>query len=122
MAGLTNYGSRTALDLLLPTTGGTSYVAYSTNGSSEFANLARTAVGATGWASATNADPSVKANANALMSAAASGSGTVSHFAIFDASASGNQITDWTALASSRAVLSGDSLRFAAGDLQVTLT
>jgi len=122
MAGFTNYASKAALDLLLPTTGGTSYVAWSVNGTSEFASLARTAIGATGWAAATLADPSVKANAAALTSAAASGAGTISHFAIFDASTSGNQITDWTALSASKAVVSGDQLTAAIGAIAVTLT
>jgi len=122
MAGFTNYASKAALDLLLPTTGGTSYIGWSVNGTSEFASLARTAIGATGWAAATLADPSVKANAAALTSAAASGSGTVSHFAIFDASTAGNQITDWTALSASKAVVSGDQLTAAIGAIAVTLT
>lgn len=122
MAGLTNYASKAALDLLFPATGGTSYIAYSTNGTSEFASLARTAVGATGWAAATLADPSVKANANALTTANASGTGTISHFAVFDASTAGNQMTDWTAVGTPKAVASGDACTWAAGALQVTLT
>ena len=76
MAGLTNAESAATLDVRFPTTGGTDHIAYSVNGSSEFAGLARTAIGATGWAAATVADPSVKANANALTSAAASSGGT----------------------------------------------
>ena len=83
MAGLTNAASQAALDFLFPTSAATSYIAYSTNGTSEWANLARTAVGATGWAAATAADPSVKAN-NALLTSAAvaSSGGTVTHFAL----------------------------------------
>lgn len=122
MAGLTNAESAATLDARFPTSGGTDYVAYSANGTSESGALARTAVGATGWASATNADPSVKANANALTSAAASSGATIAHFAIYSASTGGTQRTDWTALASSRTVASGDTLTWAIGALQVTLT
>lgn len=122
MAGLTNAESQATLDARFPTTGATDYIAYSTDGSSEFGDLARTAVGATGWAAATSADPSVKANGGTLTSAAATGSGTVTHFAVFSASTGGTQRTDWTALGSSRAVASGDRLEWAAGALQVTLT
>lgn len=122
MAGLTNAESQATLDARFPTTGAGDHVAYSTNGSSEFAGLARTPIGATGWAAATSADPSVKANANALTSAAASSGGTVTHFAIYSALTSGTQRTDWTALASSRTVASGDQLTHAVGAIAVTLT
>ena len=122
MAGLTNAESAATLDARFPTSGGTDYVAYSANGTSESGALARTAVGATGWASATNADPSVKANAGALTSAAASSGATITHFAIYSASTGGTQRTDWTALASSRTVAAGDTLTWAIGALQVTLT
>ena len=50
MAGLTTAESQLTLDARFPTSAATDYVAYSINGSSEWANLARTAVGATGWA------------------------------------------------------------------------
>lgn len=63
MAGLTTAESQATLDARFPTTGGTDYIAYSANGTSETASLARTSIGATGWAAATAADPSVKANA-----------------------------------------------------------
>lgn len=122
MPGLTNAESATTLDLRFPTTGATDFVAWSTNGTTEFASLARTSVGATGWAAATVADPSVKANSGTLTTAAASSAGTVSHFAIFTASTGGTQRTDWTALGTARAVITGDQLQFAAGALQVTLT
>jgi hypothetical protein len=122
MAGLTTTESAAALDARFPTSGGTDYIAYSANGSSETGVLARTAIGATGWAAATAADPSVKANANALTSAAASGGATISHFAIYSASSGGTQRTDWTALAASRAVLTGDQLTHAIAAIAVTLT
>ena len=122
MAGLTNAESAATLDARFPTTGATDHIAWSANGTSETGSLARTAIGATGWASATNADPSVKANANALTTAAASAGVTVTHFAIYTASSGGTQRTDWTALASSRALSTGDQLTVAVGALAVTLT
>lgn len=122
MPGLTNFASKAALDLEFPTTGGTSYVAYSTNGTTEFGGLARTAVGATGWAAATSADPSVKANSAILTSAAASSAGTVTHYGIFDASTAGNQLVDWTAMTASKTLAIGDQLVAAIGAVAITLT
>lgn len=114
--------SQATLDARFPTTGATDHIAYSANGSSETGSLARTAVGATGWAAATAANPSVKSNANVLTSAAASGSVTVSHFAIYTASSGGTQRTEWQALTTPRALLSGDKLEWAVGELDITLT
>ena len=122
MAGLTNAESAATLDARFPTTGGTDHIAWSVNGTSEFAGLARTPVGATGWAAATVADPSVKANSGTLTTAAASSGGTVSHFAVYTAATAGTQRTDWTALDTPRAILTGDQLQAAAGALKVTLT
>jgi len=120
MAGFTNAFSASTLDTLFPTTGATDYVGYSANGTTETGSLARTNIGATGWSSATVADPSVKANAAVITSAAASGSVTVSHFAIM--SSSGTLRTDWTALAASKSLVSGDKLEWAIAALAVTLT
>lgn len=122
MAGLTNAESVATLDARFPTSGAGDHIAYSANGTSEFAGLARTPIGATGWAAATNADPSVKANANALTSAAATSAGTVTHSAIFSALTAGTQRTDWTALAASKTLAIGDQLTHAIGAVQVTLT
>lgn len=122
MAGLTTTESQATLDARFPTTAATDFIAYSINGTSEFAGLVRTAIGATGWSAATAADPSVKANANALTSAAATTAGTVTHFAIYSASTAGTQRTDWTALGSSRTVAIGDQLTWAIGAASVTLT
>lgn len=123
MAGLTNDEAKSTLDARFPTTGATDFIAYSTDGSTEVTFLARTSVGATGWAAATTADPSVKANADSLTSAAATGSGgVVAYFALFSDSTGGTQRTDWTALSSSRTLAAGDTLTWAAGALQVTLT
>lgn len=123
MAGFTIGECQAILDNRFPTTGGGDYIAYSVNGSSEWANLARTAIGATGWAAATNADPSVKANANVLTSGAVvTAGGTVTHFAIFNASTAGTQRTDWTALSASRALSIGDSVQWAVGACAISLT
>lgn len=122
MAGMTNAEAQATLDARFPTTGATDYIAYSANGTSETGSLARTAIGATGWAAATAADPSVKANANALTSAAATGAVTVSHFAIYSASSGGTQRTDWTALSSSKTLAIGDTVSWAIGACAVTLT
>ena len=121
MAGLTQALQQTALDYLFPTTGGTDYIAYSANGTSEAGGLARTAIGATGWSAATAATPSVKANANVLTSAAASGAVTVTHACIYSASTGGTQRTDWQALGTSRTLAIGDKLEFAASAFTVTL-
>ena len=121
MAGFTQAEQITILDLRFPTSGGTDYIAYSTNGTSEAAILARTAIGATGWAAATAATPSVKANANVLTSATATGGGTITHFAIFSASTGGTQRTDWQALGTSKAVATGDALTWAVGACQIAL-
>lgn len=122
MPGFTQAYRQTLLDYAFPTSAATDFIAYSTNGTSEAAILARTGVGATGWAAATAATPSVKANNAALTSAAATGSGTISHTALFSASTGGTQKTDWQALGTSRAVVSGDTIQWAVGALQVTLT
>lgn len=122
MAGLTNALSASTLDTLFPTSGATDYIAYSANGTSETGSLARTAIGATGWSAATVADPSVKANANALTSATASAGVTVTHFAIYTASTAGTQRVDWTALTASKTLTTGDTLTWAVGACQVTLT
>ena len=123
MPGLTNAESAATLDARFPTSGATDHIAYSINGTSEWANLTRTPIGATGWASATAADPSVKANANVLTSAAVTtGGGTVTHFAIYSAVSAGTQRTDWTALDASRTLAVGDMLQHAVGAIKVTLT
>lgn len=117
MPGFTNQESATTLDARWT---GSEYIAYSQNGTSETAILARTAVGA--WNAATVADPSVKTNTNVLTTADASGSGTITHFALFSAATAGTQRTDWTALAASKALTPGDRGEWAAGALGVSLT
>lgn len=122
MAGFTQARKQAILDSEYPTSASTDHIAYSTNGSSEAAGvMARTAIGATGWAAATAASPSVKANNAALTSAAAGSGGTITHFAVFSASSGGTQKTDWTALTTSRTVIAGDQLSWAIGALAISL-
>lgn len=121
MAGFTQAFQQTVLDTHFPTTGATDHIAYSANGTTETGVLTRTAIGATGWAAATAATPSVKANNAALTSAAATGAATITHFAILSASTGGTQKTDWQALGSTRTVATGDQLTWAIGAAAVTL-
>jgi hypothetical protein len=122
MAGLTTTESAATLDARFPTSAATDYIAYSIDGSSEWSGLARTAIGATGWAAATAADPSVKANSGTLTSAAATAAGTVTSFAIFSAATAGTQRVDWTAITTSRTLAIGDQMQWAVGACAVTLT
>lgn len=122
MAGFPTAYAQTLLDYAFPTSGAGDHIAYSANGTSETASLARTAVGATGWAAATSADPSIKANNALLTSAAASGAFTVTHFAIFSAASNGTQKTDWQAVGSPRTLAIGDKTEWAIGAVQITLT
>lgn len=121
MAGLTQARQQAILDSEFPTSGSTDHVAYSANGTSETGSLARTAIGATGWAAATAASPSVKANNAALLSPAATGAVTVTHFAVITGSSAGTQKTDWTALAAPRTLAIGDKLSHDIGAITVTL-
>lgn len=121
MAGLTQAMQQQALDNVFPTSSSTDHIAYSANGTSETGSLARTAVGASGWAAATAATPSIKSNNAALTSATATGAVVVTHAAIFSASSAGTQKTDWQALNSSKTLAIGDSITWAIGDFDITL-
>ena len=60
-------------------------------------------------------------NANAITFPEATGSwGTITHFALFDAATGGNMLAHG-ALIASKAIGSGDTAKFAAGDLDVSL-
>lgn len=121
MAGYTQAYQQTVLDWAHPTSANTDHIAYSTNGTTETGILARTAIGATGWAAATAATPSIKANNALLTSAAASGAGTVTHFCIYSASTAGTQKTDWQAMDNSRVLAINDVIQWAIGTAKVTL-
>lgn len=121
--GLTIAESQATLDARFPTAAATDHIAYSVNGTTEWANLARTPVGATGWSAATSADPSIKQNGGTLTSGTVSSAGgTVSHFAIYTAVTAGTQRTDWQAVDASRVLAVGDSLQWAANSCRITLT
>ena len=61
------------------------------------------------------------ANANAITFPEATASwGTLTHFALFDAASAGNMLAHGS-LSTSKSIGSGDTARFAAGDLDVTL-
>lgn len=121
MAGLSQVEQVATLDARFPTSGATDHVGYSVNGTGEWSGLARTAIGATGWAAATAATPSVKATSAALISAAATAVGTVSHFAVFSASVGGTQRTDWTAFSEPKPLGVGDKVQHAVGAITITL-
>ena len=121
MAGLSQAEQVATLDARFPTSGGTDHIMYSVNGSSEWSGLARTAIGATGWAAATNATPSRKANAALLTSAAATAVGTVTHFAVISAATGGTQRTDWQAFAEAKPLGVGDKLTHAIDAIGITL-
>ena len=121
MAGLSAAEEQATLDARFPTSGATDYIGYSVNGTAEWSGLARTAIGATGWAAATNATPSRKANATALTSAAATAAGTVSHFGVFSAAPGGYQRTDWQAFAEAKPLGVGDKLTHAIDAIGITL-
>lgn len=122
MAGYTQAYAQTTLDANHPTSANPDHVAYSTNGTTEATTVfTRTPIGATGWAAATAAQPSIKANSAILTSAAALAAGTVTHFAVYSAITGGVQKTDWTALTSSRTVAINDTLQWAIGALAITM-
>jgi hypothetical protein len=121
MAGLSQSAQQTALNAVFATSGSTDHIAYSEDGATETTALARTAIGATGWASATAATPSVKANNSALTSAAATDEAVITHAAVFSASSSGTQKTDWEALNSPKTLGVGDTITWDIGDVEVTL-
>lgn len=69
----------------------------------------------------TPADDGSLANANAVAFAEATGAwGTVTHFGLFDAASGGNLLAGGP-LAASKTVEAGDIVRFAAGDIDVSL-
>lgn len=121
MAGLSQSSQQAALDAVFATSGSTDHIAYSENGTSESSNLARTAIGAAGWAAATAATPSVKSNNTALESADATGAATITHAAIYSASSAGTQKTDWQALNSNKVLAAGDSITWNSGEFDITL-
>jgi hypothetical protein len=82
-------------------------------------NYARKSTAYTDW---TVAASGALENANAVTFNEASGSwGTIAHFALFDALTGGNML-GYGELAVAKLVGAGDTIQFAAGDIDVTLT
>lgn len=104
----------------------TNYIAYSENGTSESAYLARTKMNANdssgAWDAATAANPSVVGNTQALTSPACSGDNkTFTDWCVYSAATNGTQITRWTNFDTSRTLSTGGKLEHAAQDLKVQL-
>ena len=79
---------------------------------------ARVSTAAADWNSAAGGSLD---NANAIEFPQATGNwGTVTHFALFDASAGGNVLAHGS-LTQSKSIANGDTARFAVGDLDVSL-
>jgi hypothetical protein len=79
---------------------------------------ARVSTAAADWNSASGGSLD---NANVIEFPQATGSwGTITHFALFDASTGGNMLAHGS-LTQSKMIASGDTARFAAGDLDVSL-
>lgn len=84
-------------------------------------SYARVATVGADWNAATLADPSLIDNANAITFPTASGAwGTVTSFGLYDAATVGNYLGGG-ALGTSKAPTTGDTPRFSAGELNVTL-
>lgn len=79
---------------------------------------ARVSTSAADWNSASGGSLD---NANAIEFPQATGNwGTITHFALFDASTGGNMLAH-SSLTQSKAITNGDTARFSAGDLDVSL-
>lgn len=129
MAGLTNYGEDLVLDWLFTTATATRptawYVALYTvapgeaGGGTEVSGTSY--VRQSGTFTVTGTSPTVASNSVAIEYPAAGGSwGTVVAAGIFDESTSGNLIA-FADLSVSKAVSTGDVVRFAVGNLSITL-
>ena len=84
------------------------------------AGYARVSTASADW-NASTGSPSTVDNANDITFPEASGSwGLITHFAIWDAATVGNMLMHGS-LTASKTIGSGDTAKFAAGDLDVTL-
>lgn len=81
-------------------------------------SYARKSTAGTDWTAASGGATS---NANAITFITPTGSwGTVTHFALMDASTAGNMLA-WSALNTPQAISTGNTVSFAIGDLDITL-
>ena len=87
-------------------------------------DYARVETAAADWAAATDADPSVLANAQAIefpqLTTASEDWGTVTHFALYDAATNGN-LLGYGALGTPKNPTEGDTPSFSVGDLEIRL-
>ena len=120
MAGMTTTESKEVLDARYPTGATTDKIAYSLNGTSAWSGLAASNIGS--YAAATNADPSVKANAAEILSAGCTATGQPLYFQI--QKSDGTPRGDWTLFSPAPSTLSviGDQLRHPAGTVGISLT
>ena len=82
-------------------------------------NYSRLTISGTDWNTSSGG---VITNANDLEFAEASGSwGTITHFALYDAPSGGNMLMHGD-LSTSKTITSGDTAKFSAGDLSISLT
>ena len=117
MAGFTTAFSRTTLNAAIENG---DKIQWSTDGTNETAHVDATTI--TTWKAASDADPAVRDNDGAYLSAACADDAVeVTHFRVVD-SAETTIKTDWTALSSSRTLDTGDKLSIADGEINVTLT
>lgn len=130
MSSFSDYAENKVLDHIVGKTSftmPTAYVALFTAAPSDSgggtevsgSNYSRKSTAGADWAAASGGATS---NANAITFATPSGSwGTVTHFALFDASTTGNMLA-WAPLSASQAVGTGNTVSFAVGDLDITLS
>lgn len=132
-----NYTSQATLNSLFGKTSAfgalasrpTFYIALSTTAPTETGGVtepvgngyARVATAPADWNAATLADPSVTTNASEIAFPQATGAwGTITHFAVFDAATAGNYLGASNALTTPKSPTSGDTPRFAAGQISFT--
>lgn len=96
------------------------HIGYSTDGATECSIMARTAVSSLGgWTTPTAANPYEPSNASAGESAAATGGGTITHYAGFSAATAGTRHTVWIPVTDPDPVLvTGGKLSIAANALK----
>lgn len=99
------------------------HIGHSTNGVSETSIMQRMAVSALGgWTQPTESDSYQPTNASAGASAVATGAGTITHWATFDAASGGSQLTVWMPVTDpDPPLVTGGMLSYAAGALKPTV-
>jgi len=124
MAGLSRYAQRELLDHI----NGSSFTAPTNRYVALFTAAAECS--GTGyarelcnsWTAASDADPSVSSNSAIIDFGTGNADwGTLTRFAIYDASTGGNLLWDITALTASKVINTGDPVSFPVGDLDLTL-